>query len=142
MIDHIFDEKQPIYLQIVQRIHSKILRGDYQPGEKLPSVIEAAMVYKVNHNTIARAYTELIRSGVAEVRRGEGTFVTQDEKMLQKLKVSLRDSVIRSFLNEMKAMGNSFEEVLDLLQQAAVSSSPPVFEEENNKDESELHGRT
>ena len=61
-LDHIFDESQPIYQQIVQRINAKILRGEYPPGGKLPSVIEAAMIYKVNHNTVARAYSELILS--------------------------------------------------------------------------------
>lgn len=57
-LDHIFDESQPIYQQIVQRINVRILRGEYPPGGKLPSVIEAAMIYKVNHNTVARAYSD------------------------------------------------------------------------------------
>ena len=43
-LDHIFDESQPIYQQIVQRINAKILRGEYPPGGKLPFVIEAAMI--------------------------------------------------------------------------------------------------
>ncbi len=33
-----FDLNQPIYLQIIQRICSQILRGDYRPGDKLPSL--------------------------------------------------------------------------------------------------------
>jgi DNA-binding transcriptional regulator YhcF (GntR family) len=81
-MEEIFDENQPIYLQIVQRISAQILRGEFKPGDKLPAVIDAAMQFKVNHNTIHHAYQELIRQGVAVTRRGEGTFVTTEQTIL------------------------------------------------------------
>ena len=119
ILDHIFDENQPIYLQIVQRIHARILRGEYQPGQKLPSVIEAAMIYKVNHNTIARVYSELVRSGIAEVKRGEGTFVTTDQEILRNMKKTSSETVVEGFLQDMRLMGYSLEEVYDLLNRYA-----------------------
>ena len=59
-----FDPNQPIYLQIMQRICAQILRGDYQPGDKLPSLVDAGLQFDVNHNTIAWVYTELRRQGI------------------------------------------------------------------------------
>ena len=116
-MDHIFDDNQPIYLQIIQRIYARILRGEYQPGDKLPSVIEAAIDFKVNHNTVARVYSEIVRSGIAVIKRGEGTFVTQDQDVLSKLHESMRRSLLEGFLTEMQSLGYSSSEVLDTLEQ-------------------------
>ncbi len=116
-MDHIFDQNQPIYLQIIQRMYAKILRGEYQPGEKLPSVIEAAMGYKVNHNTIARVYSEMVRSGVAIIRRGEGTFVTEDQSVLDALHITMRRSQLETFLTEMHRLGYSNSEILQALEE-------------------------
>jgi len=116
-MDHIFEENQPIYLQILQRIYAKILRGEYPPGEKLPSVIEAAMVYKVNHNTMARVYSEMVRAGVAVIRRGEGTFVTENQRVLDELHDSMRQSLLESFVSEMRSLGYASNEILEALKQ-------------------------
>ena len=114
-MDHIFNENQPIYQQIIQRIEAKIMRGEYQPGTKLPSVVEGAMLYKVNHNTMARVYSELVRAEILVVKRGEGTFVTEDKTVLSKMAGELRDSLIQDFTNEIKALGFSITDILPLL---------------------------
>ncbi|MDK2981200.1 MAG: hypothetical protein PWQ55_1547 [Chloroflexota bacterium] len=114
-MDHIFDENQPIYLQIKQRISAAILRGDYGPGDKLPGIVEMAMEFKVNHNTIQRVYMELIRDGIAVSRRGEGTFVTEDRPTLQKLRNELQDYLLENFVREMQRLGHSENELTELL---------------------------
>lgn len=116
-MDHIFDETQPIYYQIVQRICARILRGEYKPGDKLPSVIDAAMYFKVNHNTIQRVYQELIRQGIATAKRGEGTFVTEDRLALHRLHEGMRKALLENFLTEMQRLGYSSEEILTSLQE-------------------------
>ncbi|BBB49606.1 GntR family transcriptional regulator [Pelolinea submarina] len=116
-MDHIFDENQPIYLQIKQRICAAILRGDYRPGDKLPGIVEMAMEFKVNHNTIQRVYMELIRDGIAISRRGEGTFVTQDSATLQKLENELEGYLLENFVREMQRLGHQEDELADILVQ-------------------------
>lgn len=111
-MDHVFDETQPIYVQIMQRICAQILRGDYRPGDKLPSVIDAAIHFKVNHNTLARVYLELARQGIVETKRGEGTFVTEDRQVLEALHHAMRDSLLENFFTEMARLGYSTEEIL------------------------------
>ena len=124
-LDHIFDESQPIYQQIVQRINAKILRGEYPPGGKLPSVIEAAMIYKVNHNTVARAYSELIRSGIAATQRGEGTFVTRDEAMLERMAREMKRALMTDFLQSSQALGISVDEMIAFLKEASDQADAP-----------------
>jgi len=116
-MDHIFDQNQPIYLQILQRIYAKILRGEYIPGEKLPSVIDAAIFFKVNHNTIARVYSEMVRSGIAVIKRGEGTFVTEDQTVLRQLHETMRCSLLEDFFTEMLRLGYSSSEIVEALEQ-------------------------
>lgn len=124
-LDHIFDESQPIYQQIVQRINAKILRGEYPPGGKLPSVIEAAMIYKVNHNTVARAYSELIRSGIAATQRGEGTFITRDEAMLERMAREMKRALMTDFLQSAQALGISVDEMIAFLKEASDQADAP-----------------
>lgn len=124
-LDHIFDESQPIYQQIVQRINAKILRGEYPPGGRLPSVIEAAMIYKVNHNTVARAYSELIRSGIAATQRGEGTFVTRDEAMLERMAREMKRALMTDFLQSAQALGISVDEMIAFLKEASDQADAP-----------------
>ena len=110
-----FNENQPIYFQIIQQIYAMILRGEYSPGDKLPSVIDTAMFFKVNHNTVARAYSEMVRAGVAVIRRGEGTFVTEEQEVLEELHNSMRESFLESFLTEMRRLGYSSTEIIETL---------------------------
>ena len=114
-MEHIFDENQPIYLQIKQRICAAILRGIYKPGDKLPGIVESAMEFKVNHNTIQRVYMELIRDGIATSRRGEGTFVTEDVNLLKKLENEMQTYFLDSFIQEMTRLGYREEELPDIL---------------------------
>lgn len=116
-MDPIFDNNQPIYLQIKQRICAAILRGDYQPGDKLPGTVEMAMQFKVNHNTIQRVYMELIRDGIAFSRRGEGTFITRDKAILQKLEVELQGYLLENFIREMQRLGHQEHELVGILDQ-------------------------
>ena len=61
-----FNETQPIFVQIRQRIAAMILNGTAREGESLPSV---------NPLTVTRAYDSLVDLGVVESRRGMGMFV-------------------------------------------------------------------
>lgn len=106
-----FDLNQPIYLQIIQRLCSQIMRGDYHPGDKLPSLVDAGLQFNVNHNTIARVYMEMARQGIVESRRGEGTFVTEDHSVLDGMHHSMRDSLMENFFTEMGRLGYSTEEI-------------------------------
>lgn len=116
MMDHIFDENQPIYLQIKHRVCALILRGELKPGDKLPGVVDAAMHYKVNHNTIQRVYQGLIRDGIAVSRRGEGSFVTEDVKVLKTMQDELQDYFLENFVQQMLRLGYKKENLAQIVQ--------------------------
>jgi GntR family transcriptional regulator len=70
-----FNETQPIFVQIRQRIAQMILSKTAQEGEALPSVRSIAADLSVNPLTVTRAYDALVDLGVVESRRGMGMFV-------------------------------------------------------------------
>jgi len=70
-----FNETQPIFVQIRQRIAQMILSQTAREGEALPSVRSIAADLSVNPLTVTRAYDALVDLGVVESRRGMGMFV-------------------------------------------------------------------
>jgi GntR family transcriptional regulator len=67
--------KQPIYIQLQQRITASIIDGSIAEGEALPSVRQLSVDYQINHLTVAKAYQQLVDLDVVEKRRGLGMFV-------------------------------------------------------------------
>ena len=70
-----FNDSQPIFLQIRQRIVEMILKKAVGEGEALPSVRQIATDLSVNPLTVTKAYDGLVDVGVVESRRGMGMFV-------------------------------------------------------------------
>jgi GntR family transcriptional regulator len=70
-----WNEDQPIYRQLMERLIARILDGTYPEGEMLPSVRQLASDCEVNPLTAAKAYKELARDGLIERLRGEGLMV-------------------------------------------------------------------
>lgn len=70
----------PIYEQIIQGVKESIIKGILQPGDKLPSVRELALMLTTNPNTVSKAYSELERMKIIETLRGRGTFVSTNYK--------------------------------------------------------------
>ena len=79
-----FNDSQPIFLQIRQRIVEMILKKAVNEGESLPSVRQIATDLSVNPLTVTKAYDGLVDIGVVESRRGMGMFVNEGarEKLL------------------------------------------------------------
>ncbi|MGM0844129.1 MAG: GntR family transcriptional regulator [Bacillota bacterium] len=104
---------KPIYMQIADKIIVSIVRRELTPGEKLPSVREMAVKSGVNPNTIQRTYSELERMEVVETKRGQGTFVTEQEELFQELKSKVQREIMDSFIDSMRQLGISEEKILD-----------------------------
>ncbi|MFD1428349.1 GntR family transcriptional regulator [Kroppenstedtia sanguinis] len=107
-----FKTSSPIYLQLADRIQRRILRRELTPGEKLPSVREMALESNVNPNTVQRTYSELERMGIVETRRGQGTFITEDDSRLEQVREDLRRQQIEVFVQGMGELGFSPQEIL------------------------------
>lgn len=70
-----WDESQPIYRQVRDRVVAMVLEGALKEGEALPSVRQVATEYRINPLTVMKAYQQLADEGLVEKRRGLGMFV-------------------------------------------------------------------
>ncbi|WP_371069006.1 GntR family transcriptional regulator [Sediminibacillus sp. JSM 1682029] len=111
-----FHSSTPIYSQLAERINKQILRGELQPGDKLPSVREMGLQVNVNPNTVQRTYRELEGMMIVESRRGQGTFVTENQSILQDMRERLKQEEISQFVASMHEMGYKNEEIESGLQ--------------------------
>ena len=84
-----YNDKRPIYEQIVERFQTLIVSGVLEAGEKMPSVRTLAVELSINPNTIQRAYTELERDGFIYAVKGRGNFVKRDTELFEKQKERL-----------------------------------------------------
>jgi len=70
-----WNDGQPIYRQLRDRVVEMILDGVLKEGDPLPSVRNVAAEYRVNPLTILKAYQQLVDEELVEKRRGLGMFV-------------------------------------------------------------------
>ena len=70
-----WNDTQPIFVQIRQRLIEMILKGTIPEGEALPSVRQISMDLSVNPLTVTKAYEALVDLGVVEKKRGMGMYV-------------------------------------------------------------------
>jgi DNA-binding transcriptional regulator YhcF (GntR family) len=70
-----WNDRQPIYRQLRDRVVAMILDGALNEGDPLPSVRNVAADYQVNPLTVLKAYQELVDGQLVETRRGLGMFV-------------------------------------------------------------------
>ena len=113
------DPTRPIYLQLMEEIKRRTVRGEYAPGSQLPSVRDMAKEMEVNPNTIARVYRELEREGFISTRRGQGTFITDDVKRIEEERARLGRTATGRFVSDIGQLGltgNLVREVLELIE--------------------------
>lgn len=110
-----FDDRMPIYLQIMDLIKKDIVTCKLKCGNKLPSVREMSTNLKVNPNTLQRAYQELERLEIVYTQRGMGTFVTDDITIVNKLKMEMAQKFITSFMSQMKSIGFNENEIINTI---------------------------
>jgi GntR family transcriptional regulator len=120
----------PIYRQIVDHVRRSVATGDLVPGAQLPSVRALAEQLVINPNTVARAYSDLVREGVVQSHAGKGLFIAPRRQLLSPEERALRlDQALDTFLNEVLFLDFSQTEILELLKRklneiAAPPSAP------------------
>lgn len=110
-MDAVFNNSVPIYLQIVSEIKKQIVSGKLVLGERIPSVRELALTYKVNPNTMQKALIELEENGLIKTERTNGKFVTEDENIINKIKNDYAENLTRNYLSEMISLGITKQEI-------------------------------
>jgi DNA-binding transcriptional regulator YhcF (GntR family) len=105
----------PIYLQVVEDIKRKIVKNELRAGEKLPSNSDLALQYKINPNTVQRVCKELEAENICFIKRGVGTFISEDGNLDERIKNELVIKAVVSFLTDMQSLGYSNEQSIQAI---------------------------
>ena len=81
-MDREWNDSQPIYRQLRDRVVAMILDGVLKEGDPLPSVRTVAAEYRVNPLTVLKGYQQLVDEGLVESRRGLGMFINAGARNL------------------------------------------------------------
>lgn len=112
-----FNRDKPIYTQLIERICREILRKELVAGQRLPSVREYALDVGVNVNTVQRVYKELEKMNLTDTKRGQGSFITQNNEYINDLKEKMKVDFIQQFFKDLQEFGFSKEEIIHEINQ-------------------------
>lgn len=88
-----WNDNQPIYRQLRDRVVAMILDGTLKDNDALPSVRSVAAEYRLNPMTVMKGYQELVDAELVEKKRGLGMFVIEGAS--QKLLASEREKFLQ-----------------------------------------------
>ncbi|MEV1048931.1 GntR family transcriptional regulator [Streptomyces sp. NPDC049916] len=112
------------YLQIVRQVEQALRMGALEEGDRLPTAAQVAAATKVNPNTTLKAYRELERAGLAEVRQGAGTFITRTLAQPQSAPDSPLRAALADWMGQAHAAGLTGQDVVALFHSAFETAYP------------------
>ena len=121
-MDPKWDEDQPIYRQLRDRVVAMILEGVLADGDALPSVRNVAAEYRLNPLTVLKGYQELVDEGLVEKKRGRGMFVNDGAR------VNLLKAERQRFLDK------EWPKVLSTIERLGLSESDLLRSNKTKKD--------
>lgn len=103
-----YQNRKPIYEQVVERFQRLIVTGALEPDTQMPSVRALATELAINPNTIQKAYTILEQRGFIYPVKGRGNFVSGNQELKEQQKVVFFQK-LGSLIKEGKEIGISKE---------------------------------
>jgi GntR family transcriptional regulator len=138
-MDREWNDNQPIYRQLRDRVVAMILDGVLKEGDSLPSVRTVAAEYRVNPLTVLKGYQQLVDEGLVETKRGRGMFINAGARNL------LMKGERQKFLDEewpriqetIQRLGLNTQELLDSSTNGKPSQGSSKSAPQDSRDEEE-----
>ncbi len=112
MITIDYQNRMPIYEQIVERFQTLIVNGALEPDTQLPSVRNLAVDLAINPNTIQKAYAVLEQQGFLYPVKGRGNFVSGDSEVKNR-KIQAFYRTLKNVVIQGKELGVTRDEFLE-----------------------------
>jgi len=130
-MDPKWNEDQPIYRQLRDRVVAMILEGVLGDGDALPSVRNVAAEYRLNPLTVLKGYQELVDEGLVEKKRGRGMFINEGART-KLLKAERERFLQKEWPNVLATIERLDLDATELLQSSASTSSAKESGGEND----------
>jgi GntR family transcriptional regulator len=121
-----FNQPKGIYLQIADQLRDRILQGEWNEGERIPSIRELAVTVGVNPNTVTKSYQELTDRQIIENQRGLGYFVAAGARqaILREMKNEFVEEELPRIFRTMRLLDMDLDELVEHYQRNGRGKEP------------------
>ncbi|WP_066259425.1 GntR family transcriptional regulator [Neobacillus drentensis] len=111
-----FNNRDPVYVQVIRHFKEQIATGLFEPGQEIPSRRELANQLKINPNTAQRAYKEMEEQGLIFTEGNLPSRITKDEQVLKMVREELILEAVDAFVHSVRSINLPLHEALTLVQ--------------------------
>ncbi|AEI41065.1 GntR family transcriptional regulator [Paenibacillus mucilaginosus] len=113
----IFNNRDPVYLQVIRHFKEEIVTGRMAAGQEIPSRRELAALLQINPNTAQRAYKEMEEQKLITTEGNSPSRITTDEELLSLLREELLREAVDAFVDSVSRISVPVEELLSIVRQ-------------------------
>lgn len=112
-----FNNRDPVYLQVVRHFKEEIATGKLAAGQEIPSRRELAGLFQINPNTAQRAYKEMEAQRLITTEGNSPSKITKDEAVLNLIRSELLQEAVELFVGAVMKITVSMDELLQLVKE-------------------------
>lgn len=113
-----FNNRDPVYVQVIQHFKEQMAKGFFEPGQEIPSRRELANRLKINPNTAQRAYKEMEEQGLIFTEGNLPSRITKDEGIIKRVREELVIDAVEAFVHSVRTINIPLHEALDLVKKS------------------------
>lgn len=116
-MSEMFNQREPVYLQVVRHFKEKVASGELQPGDEMPSRRELANTLGINPNTVQRAFKRMEEENLLYTEGNMPSRVTEDQSILGQVRSELMLDAVEHFITAVKPIGVTLKEIQDKVEE-------------------------
>jgi GntR family transcriptional regulator len=115
-----FNNRDPVYLQVVRYFKEEIVTGRLKAGQEIPSRRELAGILNINPNTAQKAYKEMEEQGLIRTEGNSHSRIAAEEDILHTIRGELISEAVGAFISSVKSIEIPVDELLHIVKEAYI----------------------
>lgn len=116
-----FNNRDPVYLQVVRHFKEEIATGKLEAGQEIPSRRELAAALNINPNTAQKAYKEMEEQGLIYTEGNSPSRITSDKSKLDSIREELILEAVNTFVASIKKIDVPVDELLHIVKETYIA---------------------
>ncbi|MDF2925979.1 MAG: GntR family transcriptional regulator [Paenibacillaceae bacterium] len=113
-----FNNRDPVYMQVVRYFKEEIATGRLKAGQEIPSRRELAGILKINPNTAQKAYKEMEEQGLIRTEGNSPSRIAAEEQVLSVIREELIKEAVHTFIASVRSIDVPVSELLEIVKEA------------------------
>ena len=111
-----FDQRSPVYLQVIRWFKERIATGEFVGGQEIPSRRALAAELGINPNTAQKVYKEMEEQQLITTERNVPSRITTDPQVVERVRSELLSEAVAEFVTAVQAIQVPLDEVMSTVQ--------------------------